>query len=778
MTEFTSVALLRRASFLSGALALFAALPLAGLVPLASLLTATSSSAQARFSDRSALAERQRAGVAFDSLRGRLVLFGGLAGRTGLSGATSLNDTYEQESAGWVRRTPPSAPPASDLASAIAYDVPNKRIIYFTFGQASRQPETWRYDGRNWARFLGVTNSPNFRQNYASAFDFNRGVLVLFGGSDTTGLFLDTWEFDGTEWRQIATPGPSGRNDPTMAYDATTGRVVLFGGRSATQQPLGDTWTWNGVVWTQVTPATSPTPRHSAAAQYDVARGEVVLFGGANGLPGTRFSDTWIWSGGNWTLRTPALSPSARNGHSMTYRSDRSRVVLACGDAALGLQSDTWEWDGSNWTETVPAESPSARTEHASCFNSASGKVVLFGGKDTSNFVLGDTWEWTIGSWREAHPANSPSPRSDTAMEGDPVRGRTVLFGGTGTTGVLGDTWLWDGTNWTQASPVTVPPTRMGHTMVWDSARQVIVMFGGARGTTILDDLWEWNGTDWRAVTPAVRPIARWNHGMAYNPVQNQLVMFGGRNSFGGKLNDTWIYDGALGTWTQRIVNPLPAARDNFGMYYDAIRDRVTIFSGFGASSFVSDTFDWTGTAWNSVFVFPAPQARQSSTMTYDGGGRRALMFGGQTSTGPKQETWLFTTHAVAGVTAHGQACAGASGTALLTGFGNPALGATSFAIDLVSPTPPTTVPVFFILTALPGTATIGTCTLSLDAATIFYTAYRLQYGVGFASMALPIPADTTLLGKFFYAVAAYVDPPTTLNGLAFSQQAKITIGD
>ena len=789
MTEFTSpavlhrAALLRRAGLLSGALAFLAALPLAGLVPLASLLTVTlltvtSSSAQARYSDRSSLAERQRTGIAFDSLRGRMVLFGGFAGRTGLSGGTNLNETYEQESAGWVRRTPPSGPPASDLASAIAYDVPNKRIIYFTFGQATRQPETWRYDGRNWARFLGITNNPNFRQNYAAAFDYNRGVLVLFGGSDTTGTFLDTWEFDGLEWRQIATPGPSGRNDPTMAYDASTGRMVLFGGRSATQQALADTWSWDGSTWTALSPATSPTARHSAAAHYDVARGEVVLFGGASGLPGTRFDDTWVWSGGTWTQRSPAQHPSARNGHAMTYRSDRSRVVLACGDSVGGLQSDTWEWDGTNWTESVPAESPTARTEHATCFNSASGRVVLFGGKDASNLALGDTWVWNIGSWRESHPATSPPRRSDSAMAEDTTGGNVILFGGAGTAGVLGDTWRWDGTNWSQLTPATVPPTRSGHTMVWDSTRQVIVMFGGARGTTILDDLWEWNGTDWRAVTPGVRPIARWNHGMAYNPAIQQMVMFGGRNSFGGKLNDTWIYDGAAGTWTQRIVTPLPSARDNFGMFYDAIRQRVTIFSGFGASSYVSDTYDWSGSAWSSVFVFPSPQARQSMSMTYDGAGRRALMFGGQTSTGAKQETWLFTTHPVAGVTPHGQPCPGATGSAVLTGFGNPALGATSFAIDLVSPTPPTTVPVFFVLTALPGTATIGSCTLSLDASTVFYTAYRLQFGVGFASMALPIPANTNLLNIQFYAVAAYVDPPTTLNGLAFSQQAKITIGD
>ncbi len=777
MTDLTSAvpprcaSLLRRIGQFGGSLALVAAVPLAGLFSIAS------ANAQLRYVERSFLGERHRCGITFDELRGRLVLFGGFTGRTGLSGGNALNDTYEAESFGWVRRTPLATPPTSDLASAIAFDLVNKRVIFHTYGQASRQPETWRYDGRNWGRILGLANNPPFRQNYATAFDYDRNVLVMFGGSDTAGMLLDTWEFDGTDWRQIATPGPSGRQDPAMTYDATLRRVVLFGGRNATQQPLGDTWTWNGATWAQLTPAASPPARHSTSLEYDRARAEIVLFGGATGLPGTRFADTWVFSNGTWTQRTPARSPAARNGHAATYRNDRNHVVIACGDGVLGQYSDTWEWDGTNWTETIAAEAPTSRSECASCFDTDRREIVLFGGKDAGNANQNDTWAWRIANWRELHPATSPPTRSDHAMAHDSTRGRSVMFGGFGALGVLGDTWLWDGTNWTQASPATSPGTRMGHTMVWDSTRQVIVMFGGTRGATVLDDLWEWDGTDWRAVTPALRPAARWNHGMAYLAGQNQMVMFGGRNSFGGKLNDTWVYDGAAATWTQRVVSPAPAARDNFTMVYDEVRQRVSVFSGFG-TNYLSDTWDWNGTTWTSVFALPSPAPRQSATVAFDTASRRALLFGGISPLGPRQESWLWTQNAIATVANHGQPCAGATGNAILTGFGTPSIGALSFAIDLASPVPPTTVPVFFILAAAAGTTTVGPCTLAIDAATIFYTAYRLQYGVGFASMALPLPATVQLYGAQFYAVAAYVDPPTQLNGLAFSQQAKVTIGD
>ena len=43
--------------------------------------------------------------------------------------------------------------------------------------------------------------------------------------------------------------------------------------------------------------------------------------------------------------------------------------------------------------------------------------------------------------------------------------------------------------------------------------------------------------------------------------------------------------------------------------------------------------------------------------------------------------------------------------------------------------------------------------------------------------MALPIPANTTVLSIQLSAGAAYVDPASPLNGLAFSREAKITIG-
>ena len=47
-----------------------------------------------------------------------------------------------------------------------------------------------------------------------------------------------------------------------MAYDSTRGVIVVFGG-SNSNFTLGDTWEWNGIDWTQRSPASSPSVRPS-----------------------------------------------------------------------------------------------------------------------------------------------------------------------------------------------------------------------------------------------------------------------------------------------------------------------------------------------------------------------------------------------------------------------------------------------------------------------------------------------------------------------------------
>jgi len=104
-----------------------------------------------------------------------------------------------------------------------------------------------------------------------------------------------------------------------MAYDTATQQLILFGGlytnNSGEFVTSDKTWEWTGSTWTQLSPATSPSARSGAAIAYDAATSQLILFGGLYTNNSGEFvtSDkTWEWTGSTWTQLSPATSPSPR----------------------------------------------------------------------------------------------------------------------------------------------------------------------------------------------------------------------------------------------------------------------------------------------------------------------------------------------------------------------------------------------------------------------------------------------------------------------------------
>ena len=144
----------------------------------------------------------------------------------------------------------------------------------------------------NWTQVSPAT-SPPARSGAAVAYDEHTGQLVVFGGTDSSGTFLDdTWIWDGTTWTQVhPAASPPARSGAAIAYDADSQQLVLFGGTAAGSSGLqGDTWTWDGTTWAQKKPADSPPSRTGAAMAYDVASSQMILFGGNAPFPA---GDTW-----------------------------------------------------------------------------------------------------------------------------------------------------------------------------------------------------------------------------------------------------------------------------------------------------------------------------------------------------------------------------------------------------------------------------------------------------------------------------------------------------
>lgn len=221
--------------------------------------------------------------MVWDSHRNVAVLFGGYAG-----GLVMNEETWEWNGSAWSPKSMAVYPPAR-TQHAMAYDAGRQRVVLFGGRDAggNQLADTWEYDGTTWIpRFLPAFPEP--RSRHAMAYDPTRGVVVLFGG---TALTTSTWEYDGATWIPRITPyAPTPRMGATLVFDSVRDVAVLFGGEL--YFAWNDTWEWNGTAWRQ--PETGlplPLPRADAGMVFDSLRGRTVLFGGQN--YGAVRDDTW-----------------------------------------------------------------------------------------------------------------------------------------------------------------------------------------------------------------------------------------------------------------------------------------------------------------------------------------------------------------------------------------------------------------------------------------------------------------------------------------------------
>jgi hypothetical protein len=184
--------------------------------------------------------------LVFDSARGETVLFGG--NPVGIMGSGSpLGDTWVWNGTNWTQRTPAAVPPVRCL-HAMAYDSARGKTVLF--GGAAAIPsintpllaDTWEWNGANWAARTPAA-APSARYAHTMAYG-TQGTTVLFGGY-CPGMG-ETWQWDGTNWWQPTLPlSPPPRIVSAMAYDSARGALVLFDGAIMSGSSVtlyNDTW--------------------------------------------------------------------------------------------------------------------------------------------------------------------------------------------------------------------------------------------------------------------------------------------------------------------------------------------------------------------------------------------------------------------------------------------------------------------------------------------------------------------------------------------------------
>lgn len=609
-------------------------------------------------------------------------------------GGHALVAEGETTSGAWMRKS------VGELYSrryghAMAFDSARGRTVLFG---GEGWGDTWQWDGAAWSKAspldLHRDANPSTRSRHAMAYDAERDRVVLFGGMDPNGRPLDdTWEWDGVEWvARAPVDSPPGRYDHAMVYDPARRRVVLFGGETLNALKkttyLADLWEWDGTTWAKAANGNPPNGRSGHAMAVDTVRGRLVLFGGigldASGKA-TVTKDTWEYDGSSWK-RIPAESPpSAREGAAAAFMPLKGTLLFGGDDAAGVYYDDTWRWDGTAWTRLMPSSFPDKRTLHAMVYDSVRNRAVLCGGKDETD-SLEDTWELAGDQWiARTGPSSeerSPEARSWHALAQDEDRGVTVLFGGAygasdGSNVYLQDTWEWDGTNWVDRTPAAgepLPLGRMSPALGYDRVRKRVVLHGGVDDYGPFDDTWEWDGARWKERTPSdplASPGYRYGHAMAFDDQEGEMVLYGGTDStYMGwvSFEDTWLWDGQIWRPARYTGNP-PSGRCYHAMAYDQTRKRVVLYGGqsywsaewmcppCGFPYAARDTFEWDGSKWSEMYPegSEAPTTLVSHAMAFSQRGP-TLMFGGGSwifGGSPLDETWAWDgkswTHAVHG---------------------------------------------------------------------------------------------------------------------------------
>ena len=292
--------------------------------------------------------DRSEAAIAFDTARGRAVLFGGRDPQSN----KPLGDTWEWQGGTWTKMAPAGPMPRARSGHALAYDPVRKNVVLFG-GNVDDGPiaDTWTWDGATWTRAASGTDAsvphPEPRYGHRMVFDETRGKVLLFGqygpwrvgpvGSPNTSAG-NTWTWNGSSWSPLPGATASFSSDNTtalpMVYDAARKRVLRVGttgGRyQESYQLLELVSLQNGAAWSPIAVAGGSTPKVELgyvpwlSGAFDNASGRFVFGAPSGSGPGWEFGYTELAN------RAPVLEPVA-NGR--VFVGDMISVSLKATDA-------------------------------------------------------------------------------------------------------------------------------------------------------------------------------------------------------------------------------------------------------------------------------------------------------------------------------------------------------------------------------------------------------------------------------------------------------------
>src|SRR5438105_3716814 len=585
--------------------------------------------------------------MVYDPVSTHMILFGGLTAiDSGTRRAYHLDDTWEWTGSRWIQRFPKHSPVAR-AAQAMVYDSARSRIVMFGGrSDATDLNETWIYSNSDWTQF-NPPNSPSARALPGAAYDSVRDRIVLFGGTQTSAdgktitPIHDTWEFDGTTWKQIGGEGPAVAK-PLLVYDAARNQVIMLG-LDSSAATLMYAYDPTAGAWNQVKPATLPPCVNEGMIAYQDATQTVVYTGGVC-TTSTGTDETFEWDGTTWNKITLLATAVEVFGGAMAYDQNKQIATLFGGSPTVGLPvSDTWIYGSGTWIAVSDFTRPGPRSLFSFTTDPVNNTIWMFGGVDDYS-TFGDFWQYQNGQWQEVTVDGTPAGCVSPTAAFDTDRSKLVVIcadAGTGTN-------EWDGTAWKNFSGLkTLPPFHHFASMAYDPTLKKTVLYGGFDGSNYLDQTWTWDGTSWSQVKKNPAP-ARALAAMWYDPTLKKTVIYGGIGRVTTtdritRYSDMWTFDGT--GWTQLTpTGGTPGMRYGSQTVVDPRNNHVLLFGGLRddpvapvppstvpgeVQVYADDMWEWDGNVWKQLHPDLTPPARENGRIAFDPTRNEVVLFGG-----------------------------------------------------------------------------------------------------------------------------------------------------
>jgi hypothetical protein len=308
----------------------------------------------------------------YDPARNRMVVFGGDQG----SSSSSFNDVWAlslADAPAWTQLTPSGTPPNVQGGQSAIYDSVRDRMV--VFGGLSGLyycNDVWALSLAGtpaWTKLTPLGTLPSGRWEHSAIYDPVRDRMVVFGGHDDAGYVNNVWVLwlAGTPaWTQLTPSGtpPSARSSHSAIYDPVRDRMVIFGGYVNSYSSFRDVWALSLAgtpAWTPLASSgTRPSSRYWHSSIYDPVRDRMVVFGGDEGW-GSYLNDVWVLSLAGtpaWTQPTPSgTPPGVRERHSAIYDPVHDRMVVFGGGPSWPYLNDVWALE---WSFNTAVDDPQA----------------------------------------------------------------------------------------------------------------------------------------------------------------------------------------------------------------------------------------------------------------------------------------------------------------------------------------------------------------------------------------------------------------------------------